>query len=180
MKSLILITLILTFLSCEGKDEVKIKRKQIKDQKEKLASDLTEKYSIKYDLDTLRFEYTILFDKVIQTQYQLISDLTINDFYHKNGSNFIKIGTGNFPYYYLNLEVSNKMKTKILPLLDLKHYERRRTFSEKLILVIKLKKMHKLDWAFESIDDEEYSYIELDHSSNFIGNGELVEIHIIE
>jgi len=50
-------------------------------KKENLISELTNKFAIKYSIDTLKCNYSIQFEELLKSDYQLISSFKVQDIY---------------------------------------------------------------------------------------------------
>ncbi len=120
MKKVIFLGLaLISLLACEtkknkpDKDEV---QKILQNKKENLISELTEKYAVEYLIDTLRYNYSIQFEELLNTDYQLISRFRILDIYKKDSITYISIETGILPTIYFELEIPTNQVKKLLEL----------------------------------------------------------------
>jgi hypothetical protein len=150
------------------------KEKLVEEKYEKIISELTDKYSIKYSLDTLRYDYSIQFEDMLNTKYQLISFFRIQDIYKQDSISYVKVETGFYPTYYLNLRISETEQEKLLAL-------EKSFFSQaNAVMIIALQEIRKIDLTFESYPaDQNYCSIEFESSMSFTGKGQVIEVQIL-
>lgn len=182
MKQIIFcIGLVLSLMSCKSEDE-KIREQNERDEEKReiekkiIINTLTNKYKIKYQWDTLKYQYTIEYKKVIRSQFQLIDKFEIHDVFEKDSNTYISIITGGLfdyllsgssfyhPLFYFTLQVSNDM---ILP---------RSKLDDDLLLVVQVDKIKKEKLQLTTEEDEGYSQVQIVGSNTFIGYGKVIEI----
>lgn len=181
MKKLFLLFYILSLSSCstENKKEKEMKEAQIKheNQLSNCINDIKSKYHISYVLDSLSYRFSDDYEKVINSQYQLISSYKLKDIYKVNDSIFCV-------FVLLNeLEIKNKTYLKLY--CD-KSTKSKLTGSD--MLVVSLVKIRKFNYAFTAEcdnDDDKYcnSYIEMEDILNcepFIGYGVIYDVFQID
>jgi len=72
--------LLITVFSCTNEiPSQEDKEKAARQMNEKIISELNDKYSIRYLFDTLRYDYTIQFEDLLNTNYQMIRNFNIQD-----------------------------------------------------------------------------------------------------
>lgn len=151
------------------------KENSIKQKNEEVVSELSNKYSIKYSLDTLRYNYSIQFEDLLNTKYQLISRFRVQDIYNQDSITYVKVETGRYPTtYYLNLRISEIEQEKLLSL------NKSRYSRANAVMIITLQEIRKIDLTFESYpEDHDYYSIEFESSESFAGKGQVIEVQIL-
>lgn len=111
---------LLALTACNNIEKVSDNESQdeIKSIKEQIISDVIDEYQITYMWDTLDLEYSINYDKIINSDYQLIADLDIHDIFKKDDSYFISTKINYWPSHYFELSIQKKELDKILNILD--------------------------------------------------------------
>lgn len=167
MKKAILIGLtLISLMACEtknGKPDKEEEQKILQNQKENLISKLTEKYAVEYLIDTLRYNYSIQFEELLKTDYQLINRFRILDFYKKDSLAYISIETGILPTLYFDLEIPTNQYKNILGL------EKGYFCIHDEIIVVKILDINKA----RSCSTEVKSIM------SFWGKGRVIEIHAL-
>ena len=165
MKKAILIGLtLISLMACETKNNKPDKdeeQKVLQNKKENLLSELTEKYAVEYLIDTLRYNYSIQFKELLETDYQIISRFRILDIYKKDSITYISIETGFLPTIYFELEIPTNQVKKLLEL------EKCYFCTHDGIFVVKILNIKK----GKSCSTEVKSIM------SFWGNGKVIEIH---
>jgi hypothetical protein len=176
-KAIYIVLALITLMACETKNAKQGKEKEydiLQNKRDSLMSELTNKYAIKYSLDTLDYNYSIEFEELLKSDYQLISRFMINDIYKKDSLIYIKLRVFAFTNIYLNLTISQNQARKILSNKD------NFFFFNEGVLIVKLFDIKKIDLTLESYpEDEGYCSIEFENSMSFLGKGEIIETHII-
>lgn len=153
-----------------------------KKEKEQFIFDLVKKYNIKYEWDTLKYDYSINYLPVIESQYQLVNNFRINDIYEKEGDQFISIKTGYFPDDILFIYFLDKDDLEPCFSFDLKvtteQMDRLNKTKDDFILVVNItdiikKQPYLLKGA---ANGESMENIELVTMPEFIGNGKLIDV----
>ena len=106
MKRLItLILIICIFFSCnteKSKEETEKKEQAMKErEKQTTIEGLVSKYDIRYNLDTVRLRFSIDYDHILESKYQLVNQFTVKDIFQKDSVffAFIRIrGKMNFTF----------------------------------------------------------------------------------
>ena len=79
-----LLILIIFLLGCESdKKQVAESDVSFENKNDIIFQDLTDKYDIKYSLDTLIYRHSIEFEDMLNTDYQMLSKFSIHDIYRK-------------------------------------------------------------------------------------------------
>lgn len=171
--------IILTLVAC-GRNDKAInngKQKELQMQnKEKIISELTDKYKIKFNWDSLNFKYSFQYDKIIESGYQLIDYIDITDIYYKDSISYVSFRTWSWPPFYFDVTVSQDMINKII------QYQSKNNSLEgaDIVLVVKIAEIKKIKLKIDSYsEDESDCNLELRASNGFIGKGEIVDLIII-
>jgi hypothetical protein len=178
MSKIICISLIfIVIVGCSRNNEAinqEEQEKLIQQENEKIVYELSDKYSIKYSLDTIKYNYSLQFEDLLNTKYQLISRFRVQDIYNQDSITYVKVEIGKYPTYYLNLGISETEQEKLL-LHNKSHYSRANA-----VMVITLQEIRKIDLTFESYpEDQDYYLIEFESSRSFAGKGQLIEVKIL-
>jgi len=170
MRRIILLTVLITILlGCTSQEErkyheEKLHEQQQKIEREKIISGLVIKYNIsyiwksKYDINE---EYSIAFKSVIESHYQLISDIEIIDIYLKDSIEYVGIKVGFMPTIYFDFPITKEQEIKLL------------NRNSEFVFVVSIKEIRKI--KFE-ITGEYDATVNLENSNDFIGKGQLIEI----
>ncbi len=176
MKKLSIITLILFILfGCSNKKEISDEERQkdiIKQRNERIISELSDKYAIRYSLDTIRYDYTIQFDELLETKYQMVKRFEIQDIYCIDSISYVKVNISHFPTYYLLLEISQKDRQKLLSLE--KSFRRERD----VVMIIELQEIKKMDLEYDFVGESSCS-IDIIAADIFLGKGQVIEVLIL-
>lgn len=178
MKKIFFIGLILmVFMSCENEQkraekEKEIKKELLEQEYESSIIDLNNRFNISALLDTLTYKYSIQYEELFKSGYQLSSRFKIQDIYIKDTMTFVSIEAYAFPTLYLDFPISKNQTQKLLSL-------DRNLFIENGILVIRLTEIKKINVALDCIADERYFYVEFDDPYAFLGKGEIIEMIIL-
>lgn len=165
--TILLIILTTLFFGCTSQKAKEIQEKaRQKHHKEmemkKIISDLITKYKIAYTWDGLDEEYSIAFKPVIESPYQLISDIEITDIYLKDSIEYVAIKVGFMPSFYFDFPITKEQEIKLL-----------NTNSE-FAFVVSIREIRKI--RLEITGECDASVNIENTSSNFIGKGQLIEI----
>ena len=173
MKKTFLFSLLtIVLFSCTSEKERKeAEKKEIEEQnkinKENIISKLVSKYNIKYQWDTLDYKLSIDFKPVIDSKYQLIDRIDINDVFEKDSSYFISVNISYYPTFYFTFPISQDQFEQIFNTDD----------NTDLILVVNITDIRKMQFTLNGeIEDSEYASINLERSDDFIGKGRIIEI----
>lgn len=71
--------------SCNIKDESESRKLEIQENKEKILTELNNKYQIIASLDTIMLDYTIEFQEKFQNEFMLLENIFVHDIYIDNG-----------------------------------------------------------------------------------------------
>jgi hypothetical protein len=109
------LVLISILVSCSSDKEKKVEaEKQLKVEKEILIGNLISKYDIQYKWDTLGYKYSIEYEPVLSSKYQLIDKFTISDIFKKDSSMYIQIRVAYYPTFFFLLSINSDQLDKIL------------------------------------------------------------------
>ncbi len=175
-KAIYIVLALITLMACEMKNNKSDKEKEYDIQQNKrdiLMSELTNEFAIKYSIDTLKYNYSIEFEEVLKTDYQLISSFIIHDIYIKDSLTYITIRVFPIPFIYLNLRISQSQAKLFSSCKD------NFFFFNDGVLIVKLFDIKKIDLTLESYPEYEGFSIEFKDSRSFLGKGEIIEAHII-
>ena len=179
MKRIIFLLLILSLIiSCGSETEKKDAVITIEEQKEiqkglkeeeklKVISELTSKYNIAYNIDTVKFRFSIDYESILKSKYLLTELFFINDIFKIDNIHFVSInvrgrngGIGN-----LTFPIS-KEQIQLFTNKDLVN-----------ILVVHINEIKKIKFVFKGeVEDEEWASVSLANSTGFTSKGELIEI----
>lgn len=135
--------------------------------KEKIISELVSKYNIKYQWDTLDYNYSIDYKPVIESKYQLIDRIEINDVFEKDSIYFISVNISYYPSFYFTFPISQDQFEQIYNVAD----------NTDLIFVVNITEIRKIQFTLNGkIEDTEYASVNLERSDDFIGKGRIIEI----
>ncbi len=171
--------ILLTLIACGRNKRVLEKEQAVlqKQHKDNSISELTDKYAIKYKLDTIDFSYSVQYDKIIESGYQLIDDIDINDIYRKDGIPYVSLIIWSWPTFFCDLTVSDEIMNRIIDNQSIDHPIK----GDNAVLVVKLYEIKKIKLKIDSYPgDEGYWNIEFVDSDDFIAKGEIVDLIIIK
>lgn len=171
--SFLLISTVFWATACNSRNEQEIAKEQHKKEYEteqkKVIDGLIAKYDIAYNWDTLDYDYSVNYKPVLNSQYQLIDDITINDIYEQDSLEYISIQTSSYPTYYFDFPISKEQKE----IISKSDYD--------LIFVVSITKLHKIKLALAGeVMDSESTSINFENSNDFIGHGKIIEIVAIK
>ena len=107
MKNLCLVFLISTFVCCTPSNSKQKEIKAIEIEKQATIKSLKEKYRINEEIQDDHSPlnlYTIDFDKYLKSQYQILTDFSIHDFYEKDSTKYVKIVSDHL-FFEMQLEL---------------------------------------------------------------------------
>ncbi len=173
-KIFILITIIL--VSCS--DKKKSKKHEVEQESESNKNQIIQKFvednNVKIDWDTLDLKYSVQYE-TIKNDNQIISDASIIDISKKDSTYFVKVECNGSPFYYFNLQTFNKLIVEYLLNLESKEYS-----QNNFILLVKIEQLNKGIIEPSSYGDEFESFVEFYMSDDFYGNGNLLNIKVID
>lgn len=178
MNKLFCITIsIIVVVSCTTKEKISEEAKKeilFQQKRDNLISEISKKYNIIYDWDTLFYNYSIEYDKIVNTDYQLISNTWIKDIYQLDTTYYISIETGIYPAFYFDLKITKADLNKILSQEGVEYF-----FGG--LLVVDIYEIKKIKFQLEGYpEDQSYCSLELVTSDNFRGKGEIVELKLVK
>lgn len=147
-------------------------------KRNKIESSLGKKYDIGFKWDTVNYKYSIIYDTLIQGNYQLLNKNTIYDIYKKGNSNYISLESFSIPTFFFELKINEKEVQKIL---DLSPNQYTNILGEDLIFVLEttdVKKIERIIKCSTSYEGES-SYVDMERSMDFHCKGEVIAIKII-
>jgi hypothetical protein len=173
MKNVILLTVLVSLLfGCTSQEEKKKKeeeqhRQQQSAENKRVISNLTTKYNIIYEWDTLHhYDYSINYKPVIESHYQLIGRFYITDVYMKDSIEYVSLEVLTYPHFYFDFSITKEQEIKLI------NGDSNR-FRNDLILVVSVNEIRKIKFELTGETDEE---IKLDHTLSFIGKGKIIDI----
>ncbi len=176
-KSLFLV-FVLIFFSCSDHmlDRVAIREKKNEDLKAMSIANLASNYNVLYRWDTLdahnrRDLFTINFNPIIKSSYQIVGKFKLTDVYEKDSIYYISIVTGVYRTFYFDLSIDAGQER----LLTQK--------GKQYILLIKVDEIRKIKNVIEgNLEDEKTQDISLNlnYSTDFIGRGKIIKIVSID
>ncbi len=159
--------------SCNSEEEKKTEKEKNanelrKQEKEKVIEKLVSKYNITYSWDTLGFkhcDFSTDFNPIINSKYQLLERIDINDIYEKDSIVYISIKSGLYPAFYFDFPITMEQEIKL------------RQNDNDIILVVSISSIRKIKFSLEGeIEDSESARVHLEKSDDFIGNGKIIDI----
>jgi len=168
MKNILLLAflIIMVFVSCNA--DKKQSADQFKTDRKKIIDSLVSKYKITYNLDSLDVKlwdsYSINYKPMIESNYQLIDDITISDIYEKDSLEFVSIKTGYYPAFYFDFPIS-KEQEKILLRKD-----------DDLIFVVSISQVRKIKLSIQGEVENDGVSVNIGSSTDFIGKGKIIDI----
>ncbi|WP_340114872.1 hypothetical protein [Maribellus mangrovi] len=169
----VILAILFVLCSCdEKKSKEELVFEQQKARRESVKNDLTQKYNISYSWDTLRFNYSIQFQDIIDESNHLITYFDIVDIFKENNQNYLFIEAMIIPRTYLKLQISDKLFLNMKDKLNEARFHRG-------FIVVKIREIKKI--IFESKVELEGDDIYLRHetTNDFIGSGEIVDMVIL-
>jgi hypothetical protein len=174
MKNIISILILTSILfSCISEEEKKTEKEKnakelSKQEKEKVIDKLVSKYNITYSWDTLgllHYRFSVDFNPIINSKYQLIERININDIYEKDSIKYISIKSGFYPAFYFDFPITMEQEIKL------------RQKDNDIILVVSISSIRKIKLSLEGeIEDSENARVHLENSKDFIGKGKIIDI----
>ena len=170
--------LLILFLSC--KEDVKYdydayKKHLIEIEQTILDSlnELTIKYNSEYQWDTLTYSNLEEFDKVINTEYQIIENARVDKII-KNESTIIRIITGYMPWYCFDLELIELIEQNELKNLECKPDNQ---IAKHYSLVVQIESLFKGEYEIEKFQSDENREINVKPDDyHFYGKGKIIEV----
>lgn len=178
MKQIFLFFALIVFLSsCTSEKKRKeAEKREIKKQneinREKTIEAIASKYAIKYQWDTLEYTHSIKYEPVLESKYQLINSIEIDDIFRKDSSYYISLNVSYYPSFYFTFPVTQDQLTQISNDND----------NSDLIFIVSITDIRKVQLILKGeIEDESASVnirssVKLKRSNDFIGKGKIVEI----
>jgi len=106
------------------------------------------------------------------------ASLLIQDIYRVDAISYVKIVTGFYPTYHLNLETTEKEIQK-LQMIEKSH--RLLRIRDKAVLIVNIHEIKKFDFSLGIYhEDFGHSYIEDKYSHIFWGKGQLTEVILLD
>ena len=172
---LVLLTiLILTSCGANSKEH----RQRTRELREKLKADaenmLNDKYDIKYQWDTLDYTYSIEYEQVLNSGYQLILDPYISDIYKDEKVFKVRVQCS-YNYYFTLSTIDPNIIQNLTRINSIEPY------GSNIMMVVDIGTIKKgfLElYAIPEYDDE--AYIELESAHTFYAEGQLIEIQYID
>ncbi len=168
------ILICITIFSCGPSEAEKLAKLRItenKEAKDQAIRNLKNQYKIQYSWDTLSFEHSIDYQKIIDSKIQVIQNFEILDIFKQNDDINIKlkVGFGDDLYVILNCN-QNQIDA-------IKNDKNKSFFNSNTILVVSVNEIKKMNFQVSTENyDEEYPSIELDEEAGFIAKGKLIEV----
>lgn len=170
MRNIILLTVLISLLfGCTSQEEKKRQEEekyfqQQVDEKIRIIDNLTTKFNIHYKWDTLNYDFSLDYNPVIKTKYQLIDDIEVINIYSKDSSEYISIKSGIDRAFYFDFPITKEQETKFLNESD-------------LILIVSISDLNKIQFEFTGeVEASDYAKVNLDLSNDFIGRGNIIKI----
>lgn len=123
------------------------------------------KYNITYSWDTLNYNYSNDYYKVLKSKFQLFSQYTVTDYYLKDKKEYLSIIINQNNNKYFDLEVSKEQAKKVFD----------KSFDVIFVVSIEELKKIKIKQNYENQGDDDV-YFYLDESDDFIGKGKIIDV----
>lgn len=182
MTKLILLLLCLILFSCDNDKNTNYQSEETKKFKQDSIENvfianqiqkIVAENNIKFSWDTMKYEYSIQYDSILNSEKQVIRVCIINDIFKSDSLIVIKARCGTNPYFYFYLSTSNTFIIK-----ELLNKQNKRFHD--LLFVVKINRIKKILFDFVYNDREDGEYVEysmdLQDSDCFVGYGELLDI----
>jgi hypothetical protein len=135
----------------KSKEEREKKEKEMKEMEKQTAINrLGSKYDIRYNLDTIHFRFSIDYDRILESKYQLINVFYVKDIFQKDSAFFVSIRiqgkfTFTFPITENQLKLFTENDLDNILVIDIKEIEKNdtvlnRSAKGELIEIVSLKK----------------------------------------
>ena len=168
------ILICITIFSCgpsEAEKLAKLKIKENKEAKDQAIRNIKNQYGIKYSWDTISFEHSIDYQKVIDSEIQMIQNFEILDVFKQNDDIKIKLRVGFLDELFVILNCNQNQIDA------LKNGKNKTIFNLNTILVVSVNEIKKMNFQVSAEDyDEEYPSLELDEEAGFLAKGKLIEV----
>lgn len=168
MKNKFLLLILLTFtFSCNENPKENVKNSDAKTD----TTRLPEKYNMALSFDTIqKICYTIDFENMLFSDYQILSNFIINDIYKHNSEYFIKIESFiTLQDFYFELKISESELKKIRE--EMPDYG----FITESVLVMKIDTINKIDFILESTEDDFSIDLGTNGFGSFLCKGKVIE-----
>ncbi len=175
LKRTFYIILICTFIySCgpsESEENAELDKMEKQQFRDKTIRNLINQYGIKYSWDTLSFEHSIDYQKIIDSEIQMVQNFEILDIFKENENIYIKLQVGLMDDLYVILNCNQNQLDAI------KDSENKGPFHSKMIFVVSVNEIKKMNFQVSAENyDEEYPSIELDEEAGFLAKGKLIDV----
>lgn len=159
----------------------KIKEEKIYEQnKTNEINHIVSKYNIKYNWDTLSYEFSLEYRPVINSGYQLATWVELLDVFEKNGVAYALMRLGLFQSFYIEFPLSKEQEGKLLG--NNNGGSCNCLWSScKCLLVVDITSVQKIKYELASVvrENGENASLVIDDSEDFFGKGTIVDIVLI-
>jgi|SRR5690606_26904523 hypothetical protein len=165
-----LLLLIVLFVSCksgkEGESQWEIERRRVIEERQAIMDELSRNYDLKYSWDTLYYEFSIDYEPVLLTDYQLLENVTVEDIFKRDSLTYAVVTTDGYPRFHFTFPIQEQ---QIQVLIDEEKH---------LILVVRIERLQK---AAISVDywENEYANVGFRTYNDFVGKGKIIELRYI-
>ena len=158
-----------------------IKEEKIYEQnKTNEISHLVSKYNIKYNWDTLSYEFSLEYRPVINSGYQLATRVELLDVFEKDGVAYALMRIGRYQSFYIEFPISKEQEGKLLG--NNNGGSCNCLWSScKCLLVVDITSVQKIKYELASVvrENGENASLVIDDSEDFFGKGTIVDIVFI-
>jgi hypothetical protein len=180
-KLLTLLMFGLLFSACSSEQEEKTgeeelieeqERKNYEQKKTNEINKLVSKYNIKYNWDTLSYEFSLEYKPIVNSGYQLATYVRVRDIFEKNGAAYALVRFGLDRSFYIEFPISKEQENKLISYT--------KTFG-KCLMVVSISSIQKIKYEPAAVvrENEENASIIIDESEDFFGKGTIVDIVLI-
>jgi hypothetical protein len=152
-----------------------IKEEKIYEQnKTNEINNLVSKYNLKYNWDTLSYEFSLEYKPIINSSYQLATDVWVQDIFDKDGVVYALLKINGYYSFYIEFPISKEQENKLIG------YNNNRAFNA-CLLVVNITSIQKIKYELKALahaSDEDASLF-IGDSEDFFGKGTIVDIVLI-
>jgi len=175
LRILQLVAIVFIMNSCDQERkpsmEVNTNTESVRKDASAWINELKEIYPIDCILDTIEYEFSYQYDKVLHSQFVLIDYGELIDIFRDGDDWYVKMIVSSFPSFYVKLHILPNASKSLDQLINSEIYGRTIVRA-----ICKLNTIRKFDAEVSATEDNESSLLYLRASDHFVVDGELVEI----
>lgn len=181
-KLLTLLMFALLFSACSPEQEEKTvgdelieeqERKNYEQKKTNEINKLVSKYNIKYNWDTLSYEFSLEYKPIVNSGYQLATDFWVQDIFEKDGAVYALIRIFGLTSLYVEFPISKEQENKLISY--------HKGALNECLLVVNITYIQKIKCELAAVAREngESPSLIIADSEDFFGKGTIVDIVLI-